>query len=215
MRAKIGGMRTDSETAAASPVPDLPASAKRLLDGAIACFAARGYQASTTRDISNHAGLSPGSLYVHFEGKEQLLFELTRRAHGELLAELLALPPLTTGSELQLVSDQIRTVTHWHVENHELARVAQHELANLTDVHFQVIREQRNRIESILMEPVVAGCEASVFQPCDARLFMRAMLSLTVDVIRWYTPTGRYTAADLADNNVEILTAYLTRPAQK
>lgn len=192
--------------------PDLSTSAKRLLAGATECFAASGYQATTTRDISNHANLSAGSLYVHFKSKEDLLYELIRSAHGELLTALRALPEPAAGSELQLVTDQIRTVTHWHVENHLLARVAQTELPNLSDEHHQSVREQRAAIESMLTTPVVTGCEAGVFQCADPRLFVRAILSLSIDVIRWYAPNGRYTAADLAQSNVDILSAYLLRP---
>lgn len=191
--------------------PDLSTTAKRLLAGATECFAASGYQTTTTRDISNRANLSPGSLYVHFKNKEHLLYELIRSAHDELLTALRALPEPTAGSELQLVTDQIRTVTHWHVENHLLARVAQTELPNLSDEHLQNVRKQRTAIESTLITPVVTGCEAGVFQCADPRLFVRAILSLTIDVIRWYTPQGRYTAADLAQSNVDILSAYLLR----
>lgn len=193
--------------------PDLPATAKRLLAGATECFAANGYQATTTRDISSTANLSPGSLYVHFKSKEHLLHELIHSAHGELLAALQALPEPTAGSALQVVTDQIRTVTHWHVENHLLARVAQTELPNLSDEHFQSVREQRAAIEAILTTPVVTGCEAGVFQCADPRLFVRAVLSLSIDVIRWYAPNGRYGAADLAQSNVDILSAYLLHEA--
>ncbi len=188
---------------------DLPATAKRLLEGATKCFAASGYQATTTRDICNHAGLSPGSLYVHFKSKEHLLHELIRSAHSELLTALEALPEPTAESALEVVTEQIRTVTHWHVDNHLLARVAQTELPNLSQEHSQSVREQRAAIQAVLTAPVVTGCEAGVFRCADPRLFVRAVLSLGVDVIRWYTPSGRYTGADLAQSNVDILSAYL------
>jgi AcrR family transcriptional regulator len=204
---------TKDEAPTESRQSELPASAKRLLAGATICFAERGYQASTTRDISNHADLSPGALYVHFESKEHLLYELIRNAHTELLSALQALPDPEPGSELQLVRDQIRTVTHWHVENYLLARVAQTELPNLSDEHRESVRGLRASIEAALRAPVTAGCETGVFRCADPRLFVRAMLSLSVDVIRWYDPHGRYTAADLAQSNADILTAYLLRPA--
>lgn len=199
----------DDDVPATAVAPQLPASARRLLDGAVESFAARGFQATTTRDISQHAKLSPGALYVHFESKEHVLFELVRSAHDSLLAELRRLPEPTPGHELDLVVAQIEAVTRWHVDNHLLARVAQHELPHLSEAHLATVREQRRAVEDILTAPVAAGCAAGVFRRTDPRLFLRAMLSLTVDVIRWYSPGGRYTADDLAKSNVDILTAYL------
>lgn len=55
--------------AAADPVPALTGVtsdvARRLVLSAVDSFARRGYHATTTRDISVGAGLSPAALYVH------------------------------------------------------------------------------------------------------------------------------------------------------
>ncbi len=45
---------------------------QRLLEAAEELFATRGYAATTTRAISDHAGLSRGLLYYHFPSKEAL-----------------------------------------------------------------------------------------------------------------------------------------------
>ena len=188
---------------------ELPTTAQRLLTGAIACFASKGYQASTTRDICNQADLSPGALYVYFDSKEHLLFELVQRAHGDLQTALEALPAAAPGDEEQLVVDQIRTLTYWHIENRLRARVAQTELPNLSDEHLKTVRAQRAAIEGVLRAPVVAGRESGVFHCADPQLFVRALLSLSIDVIRWYDPRGQYDAEDLAQSNIDILRTYL------
>src|SRR5690606_25495504 len=65
----------DSSAAAGSPAVDSLAAAlpgggsevaRRLVASAVESFARRGYHATTTRDISVGAGLSPAALYVHF-----------------------------------------------------------------------------------------------------------------------------------------------------
>lgn len=45
----------------------------QILDAAATLFAAKGYQASSIRDIVKVAGMLPGSLYYHFANKDQLL----------------------------------------------------------------------------------------------------------------------------------------------
>ncbi|GAA3649253.1 TetR/AcrR family transcriptional regulator [Nocardioides ginsengisoli] len=192
----------------------LPATAQRLLTGAIACFASKGYQASTTRDICNEADLSAGALYVYFESKEHLLFELVQRAHRDVLVALEALAPAEPGAEADLLVAQIRTLTHWHVDNHLRARVAQTELPNLRGDHLAAVRRQRTSIEALLRSTVVAGCESGVFRCADPQLFVRATLSLCIDVIRWYNPGGHYGADDLARSNVDILHTYLQHAGQ-
>ena len=44
-----------------------------ILDAAAALFAAKGYQAASIRDIVKAVGMLPGSLYYHFDNKDELL----------------------------------------------------------------------------------------------------------------------------------------------
>ena len=61
-------------------VSEAHATARReqILDAARRCFAAKGFHQTTTDDICREAGISPGSLYSHFAGKEAII-----RAMGE------------------------------------------------------------------------------------------------------------------------------------
>lgn len=45
----------------------------QLLDAAAAQFAAKGFQATSIRDIVRTVGMLPGSLYCHFANKDELL----------------------------------------------------------------------------------------------------------------------------------------------
>jgi AcrR family transcriptional regulator len=47
-------------------------SRERIVEAAVACFARKGYHNTTMDDIAAESGLSKGSLYWHFEGKEAL-----------------------------------------------------------------------------------------------------------------------------------------------
>lgn len=41
-------------------------------EAALRCFTERGYRATTMRDIADLVGMTPGALYAHYPGKEQL-----------------------------------------------------------------------------------------------------------------------------------------------
>ncbi len=49
-----------------------PASARALVAASVECFAELGFHATTTRDISSRAGLSPAAVYYHFPSKADL-----------------------------------------------------------------------------------------------------------------------------------------------
>jgi TetR/AcrR family transcriptional repressor of nem operon len=67
-----------------------PSSRAKLLDAALDVFRARGYTATTVDDICGAAGLTKGSFFHHFAGKEELAIAATKRWNevtGALFAE--------------------------------------------------------------------------------------------------------------------------------
>jgi AcrR family transcriptional regulator len=56
----------------AQTTDDQDSGRQRLLEAAEELFASKGFAATTTREISDHAGLSRGLLYYHFPSKEAL-----------------------------------------------------------------------------------------------------------------------------------------------
>lgn len=57
---------------------------ERILLAAEKLFAEKGYKETTTREIVREAGASLSSLQAHFQGKENVYFEVRRRAIEEL-----------------------------------------------------------------------------------------------------------------------------------
>ena len=49
-----------------------------LLDAAAGLFCGKGYHATSMRDIAKVAGMLPGSMYYHFDSKDELLLEVYR-----------------------------------------------------------------------------------------------------------------------------------------
>ncbi len=68
---------------------------ERVLDGAAAVIAERGYAGATTNHIATRAGVHVPSVYQYFANKDAILAELWDRHVGlvvEMLAEMLAAP---------------------------------------------------------------------------------------------------------------------------
>lgn len=56
-----------------------PEGRRRILDAAAEAFWRRGYAATTLREIADAAGMKAGSLYYHFDSKDELLTAVLRR----------------------------------------------------------------------------------------------------------------------------------------
>lgn len=74
--------------------PKLPPQERRqqLLTAAHRLFMKHGYRGTSTAQIAEEAGLTKGALYHHFHAKEDILFELVRLKHRQLIDALQALP---------------------------------------------------------------------------------------------------------------------------
>jgi AcrR family transcriptional regulator len=167
-----------------------PETSRRMLLGAIDAFAERGYHATTTRDIAARAGLSPAALYVHYPSKAALLAQISTVGHEAALAlveRAVTRADEPVGALRAVVCDFVA----WHAEHHLVARVVQYELAALPDTARAEVAALRRRIEGLVESLLAAGVAAGVMQTPDARRVARAILSLGIDVARWYDPAGR------------------------
>lgn len=170
--------------------PTAPDAAHRLLEAAADAFSAKGFHATTTRDIASRAGLSPAGVYVHFTSKEELLFQLSRAGH-EMARDLLA----AAAEEAPSPSDALRAImgrfAQWHAEHYRVARIVQYEFLNLTPEHREVVLGLRKDIDRIVRRIVAAGVESGEFEVDHVADTTLALLSMAVDVARWYDPEIR------------------------
>lgn len=179
-----------------------PAAARRLLTGAIDAFAERGFQATTTRDIASRAGMSPAALYVHYPSKERLLFEISLYGHRA------ALEILTAANTADSPADRLRAMvsafTAWHAEHHTIARVVQYELAALSPEHFAEVATIRRAISALIEKVLTDGVSDGTFAVPDLPGTTLAVLSLSIDVARWYDPTRRPSPESLGTTYADL-----------
>ncbi|MEV0675803.1 TetR/AcrR family transcriptional regulator [Actinosynnema sp. NPDC050436] len=179
-----------------------PPAARRMLIAAAAAFAGRGYHATTTRDIAAQAGMSPAAVYIHYRSKEDLLFQISRIGHTT------ALDVLTSATGPDPVARTAAAVTafaSWHAEHHTTARVVQYELGALTPEHLAEVVVLRRRTETAVREMIEDGVASGAFHVPDTRGATLAVLSLCIDVARWYQPAGHRTPADIGSLYADLV----------
>lgn len=169
----------------------LAPAARRLLIGAVEAFAARGYHATATRDIAARAGLSPAGVYVHFSSKEELLYQISLIGHRGTVrvvrAAAVAARHDDPGDRLRAV---VAAITAWHARYHTTARVINYEMSTLTERHRATIATLRREIDALVRQTLEEGVALGVFDVPDVPGTTLALLSLTIDVARWFRATG-------------------------
>lgn len=173
-----------------------PESSRLLLLAALDAFAARGFQGATTRDIATRAGMSPAAVYVHYRSKTDLLYEIIRIGHETLWTDV---SEALDGFEAppERLRAFVEAFAAFHVRFHTLSRVAQYELGELSEEQFATVVAVRRRIEQLLRDELRHGVEQQAFDVEDLDGTMIAILSLGIDVARWYAPCSRRARTDI------------------
>lgn len=181
---------TSAEDAAWGEVT--PEAARRLLVAAVDAFAERGYHATTTRDIAGRAGMSPAALYIHYKTKEELLHRISKIGHDRALY-LLEAEADRDGTAAERLAGAVRSFVRWHAERHTTARVVQYELDALGPEHRTEIVELRRRSDAVVRRIISEGVRAGEFDVPDVPGTTLAVLSLCIDVARWFNAQGSRT----------------------
>jgi AcrR family transcriptional regulator len=177
---------------------DSPTQA-RLLDAAVAAFAARGFHGTTTRDIAAAAGLSPAAVYVHHRSKEDLLHLISSRGHERTL-RLVRDTVAAADGPVDRLAAFARTFAAHHARHHTTARIVNYELAALSEPHRAEVAAVRRAIEAEVRALVERGVEAGAFDVPDPPMTALALLSLGIDVARWYRDEGSWTPEEVGDH---------------
>ena len=167
-----------------------PDAARRLVTAAVHAFAERGYHATTTRDIAGRAGMSPAALYIHYKTKEELLLQISSVGH-RLALGILEDAVNADGAPAERLANAVRSFVRWHAEHHTTARVVQYELGALSEEHYTEIVGLRRDVDGAVRSILQDGVAAGDFDVPDLPGTTLAVLSLCIDVARWFSTDGR------------------------
>ncbi len=195
--------------------PDVqPETARRLMLAALDSFARRGYHATTTRDIAAGAGMSPAALYVYFPSKAAVLFAISRSGHEQALA-LVEKVVAQGGDPADRMRRLVEEFVAWHARRHTVARVVQYELGALPEQEYRVVAGLRRRIEQVVRDVIAEGVDAGVFEVPDVKTAARAVLSLGIDVARWYSERVQKSPEALGREYAELVLRMLRAPGAR
>jgi AcrR family transcriptional regulator len=177
-----------------------PAGPRRILLAAATAFAERGFHATTTRDIAAQAGLSPAALYVYFRSKEDVLHQIAASALDFTIeiATAEASRPVAPAGRL---AGLVHVLTLWTTYNSQVAHVVLYQTGALSPAHLADITTRQRQVSQIVRQVIADGITAHDFDITDPGAAATAVLSLCLDVARWYRPGHHRTPQQLGDFN--------------
>jgi AcrR family transcriptional regulator len=134
----------------------------RILDTSLALFNDEGEPDTTTIDIANEMGISPGNLYYHFKGKDQIIAELFQQY------ELGMSHTLTAPIEQPLSTDRGSAEDNWYylyvvMEEMYQYRFLYHNLDNILQ-RYPEIKRGFKRLIQLKRAALYAICQALLQQ---------------------------------------------------
>ncbi|MES5822473.1 TetR/AcrR family transcriptional regulator [Streptomyces sp. RG80] len=181
-----------------------PDAARRLLIAAVEAFAERGYHATTTRDIAGRAGMSPAALYIHYKTKEELLHRISRIGHQKAL-DILRTASRREGTATERLADAVSSFVGWHAGGRTTARVVQYELDSLGPDARAEILALRRQCDAEVRAIIEDGVAAAEFDVLDVKGTTLAVLSLCIDVARWFSVDGPWTPDEVGSLYADLV----------
>ena len=97
---------------------------EKIVDASISLFLTKGFAGATTRELTDAAGVSKGTLYWYFESKEQILEEILERISRELYDEAIEKAKGSRGDFVARFRMFYRFITEFAREKKELLLVS-------------------------------------------------------------------------------------------
>lgn len=188
-----------------APTDDTPPMRRRILDAATKAFFAKGYHATTVREILGACGVSSAAMYNHYKSKDELLFAIYREAYEEI--ESLLEAALTEGGdapETQLRKLVIAFV-RFQATHHDTAHVIDNNYVHLPEPWQTEVKEQRRRFRRMFREVIERGARLGVFRLPTTDGTPPGLLATIVigdycmRVASWFKPDGGISAERMGE----------------
>ena len=187
-----------------APAP-LRSRKAQIDDTATALFRARGFAATSMRELATAVGLEAGSLYSHVRSKEDIL----HRVCFGLAEEFFTAFDAATVATQQPVARQLRQAIEAHVRvltrDVAASSVFLHEWRHLSEparTDFVALRDRYEAGFRALIERGTATAELATPDPAFAALTLLASLNW---LPTWYRPEGKLNPEDIAHRLAEQL----------
>lgn len=158
---------------------------QEILTAALEVFQDQGLAGARVEDIAARAGVSKGTLYLYFSGKEELFREAIRTRVTSLVASLSSAAP--PGEPRERLRRFIRAL--WSDLRRpgfeKFHRLVQAELQQFPELARFYAVEVSGKVTGLIAEIVADGVTAGAFRPVDPLVAARMLVGLLMQHALW------------------------------
>jgi AcrR family transcriptional regulator len=171
---------------------------KSLITSALELFERRGFDRTSVQEIADHARLTKGAFYHHFESKDDLL----RHIQEEYLeAQLAAVRQIQAGSDdpKVRVKELIRFSLASVAEYRSHVTIFYQERRYLTGELFAEVTRQRDLVEAAFTGMIQDGVASGAFRSdVDARIITFGLVGMCAWAYQWLNAGGPLSVDEVA-----------------
>ncbi|GFE82514.1 TetR family transcriptional regulator [Steroidobacter agaridevorans] len=189
----------------------------RIQRAALELFYAKGYNATTTRDIAYACGITSGAVYNHFESKDELLLSIIEQSYEVLEREMLRAVLQAGESPVAQLRSLVSAFTEYCVRNRRPALVASQEYKFLAPPELRSVRAARIRLRKMFEEILQRGHQQGVFKlPLVAgepspRLAAVAIGDMCIRIAEWFREEGTLSAEEACTRYADMATSIVSK----
>ncbi|NMG08299.1 TetR/AcrR family transcriptional regulator [Brasilonema sp. UFV-L1] len=159
-----------------SPPSSETQTRSRIQDAARRLFASQGFDATTTRDLAQAAGVAEGTLFRHFSNKKAILIEVATQGWVEILTDLLT--ELSEMGSYKAVAQVMRR-RMWNMhKNADLMRVCFMEAQFHPDLRDRVQSEVITKMTDVAEAFFQTAMDKGIYRRMDAKLVAKVFLGM-------------------------------------
>jgi AcrR family transcriptional regulator len=148
----------------------------RIIRAALKLFACKGYDATTTKDLSMAAEVAEGTLFRHFANKQAILAEVVTSGWVEILTDLLT--ELSEMESFKAIDRVMRRRMLRLQENNDILRVCFIEAQFHPDLREKIQSEVIEKMTDVAEAFFQTAIDKGIYRPMNAKIVARVFLGM-------------------------------------
>lgn len=172
----------------AKPRASVPGETAAVIEReALALFHAKGFHATSIREIASAAGIVPATLFYHFAVKEDILLRIMHRSIDSTIERVEAARATGVDPTTRLAA-VVDALVRAHTALQMQSLVNNTELRSLRPETAREVVAKRHALGGIVEALVDEGCEAGLFHVECPRDAANAIVTMITSIAVWYRP---------------------------
>jgi AcrR family transcriptional regulator len=164
-----------------------------ILEAAVAVFAEKGFAAARMEDIARRAGVTKGTIYLYFQGKEDVFKTLVRESIGSTIAANIANARQFEGPSSDLIRMVLTAVSNLlSTDRVVLPKIIISEAGNFPELTRFYREEVVDRGLGLLTGIIERGIARGEFRKLSADHAARLCMAPILLVVLWHTTFARF-----------------------